>query len=436
MTVRMLTGEHLETAKAVAIDAGILPDNYSTLDQDTQDKMVVSASDFMDRIKGSDQTAGRFTPDLKKFEQEIAGVKVIARSNPQDKLVVCQLLQDLGKQVAVIGDGINDIEAFKVSHVSFAMGSGTALTKEKASMVLTNSDFNSCLRAMMWGRNIYTNIKRFLQFQITVNLSILLIIFFGLVFLTESPFNATQLLWINLIMDTLGALALATSPPMTAVVRQPPQKKTGGSILDRYIWRQIYGVTLWNCFVMFLVIYLGKFMFAQVDEEGNDIWYDKSTQATDQTAAGEAKKRHFTIIFNTFVFLCFFNELNCRVVGAREYNVFTCFFNNLYFLSVMLLIIGVQWSVCTYAFFIFETSELDPETFWKCILWGATTLFVAVMLKMLPDSVTNKIPIKISEDEAIGGNSKLMAAYEKASGPALKQKEDGNVHHDDDYKSV
>ena len=106
-------------------------------------------------------------------------------------MLITQSLKNQGNKVAVIGDGIADVECFKEAHVSFAMGSGSALTKEYASMVLTDNNFNSCVRAMMWGRNIYTNVKRFLQFQITVNLSCLIVIFAGLIYLTESPLNAT-----------------------------------------------------------------------------------------------------------------------------------------------------------------------------------------------------------------------------------------------------
>lgn len=178
------------------------------------------------------------------------------------------------------------------------MGSGASYAKNKSSMVLTNDNFESCLRAMMWGRNIYTNIKRFLQFQITVNFSCLIIIFIGMIFLLESPLNATQLLWINLIMDILGALALATLPPLTSIVRQRAASDQE-SILTPVIWRQIYGMTLWNVFVMFIIIYLGKPMF--------DLSYSRSTQSNDPTDEGLAKKQHFTIIFNTFVFLQVFN---------------------------------------------------------------------------------------------------------------------------------
>jgi len=153
------------------------------------------------------------------------------------------------------------------------MGSGAALAKDKASMILTNNSFDSCLRGMMWGRNIYTNVKRFLQFQVAVNFSILIVILIGLCFMFESPLQAAQLLWLNLIMDVLGALALATSPPLTTVVRQKPQVD-GNQIIDKVIWRQIFGICLWNVMVMCIIIFFGKFMFGTIctnnlDAEGN-----------------------------------------------------------------------------------------------------------------------------------------------------------------------
>lgn len=119
----------------------------------------------------------------------------------------------MGKKVAVVGDGLNDVESFKIADVSFAMGSSSSVARHNASMVLVNDDFESCIWSVIWGRNIYCNIKRFLQFQVTANFSVLVTVLIGYCYLTESPISAVQLLWINLIIDCLAALALATRLP-------------------------------------------------------------------------------------------------------------------------------------------------------------------------------------------------------------------------------
>ena len=150
-------------------------------------------------------------------------LKVLGRCQPEDKLLMVAGLQnmDQSRKVAVVGDGLNDLLSIRAADVSFAMGGGKSISRNSASIVLSNNDFDSVLRAVMWGRNIYSNVKKFLQFQITCNFAVLITIAIGTIFLTESPLNATQLIWINLIMDTLGAMALATSRPLASVIHQP-----------------------------------------------------------------------------------------------------------------------------------------------------------------------------------------------------------------------
>jgi magnesium-transporting ATPase (P-type) len=231
------------------------------------------------------------------------------------------------------------------------MGNGAAVAQQSADMVLTDGDFLDAIKAVMYGRNIYTNIKRFLMFQITCNFTVLLTVFIGYCYLTESPITATQLLWINLIIDTFAALALATMPPMTTVLDEAPAK-SDIDILSKIVWRQIYGLTLWSVIVMIILIFLGKEMF--------HLTYTQATQTTTRvdgklTAEAIAKKTHFTVIFNTFVQLAWFNEWNCRVVGPREFNVFKNFFSSWTYLFVMIGVAVMQWSSCNWLSWLFET---------------------------------------------------------------------------------
>lgn len=154
------------------------------------------------------------------------------------------------------------------------MGSGPALARQSADFVLLNPEFEKIMRTLMYGRNIYTNIRRFLQFQVTCNFTVLLLELIGICYFTESPLNAVQLLWINLVMDTFAALALATTPPMTPVIFEPVVNPKSNSVLNKTVWRQIYGVTIWNVYVLCLVIFGGKATY--------DLEYSTATQTTDR----------------------------------------------------------------------------------------------------------------------------------------------------------
>jgi magnesium-transporting ATPase (P-type) len=233
----------------------------------------------------------------------------------------------------------------------------------------------------------------------------------GTIFLTESPLNATQLIWINLIMDILGAMALATAPPLASVIHQPAITPET-TILSKTIWRQGYGVAVWMVVIMFLIVWFGRTMY--------DLDYSKGDQTTD-TCPGDktieacpslAKKTHMTMIFTTFVFLQFFNMLNCRVIGPSEYNIFKKFFNSIVFILVLCVIFFVQWSACEWFTFIFETATISGEQFGQCILAASTVLIASLALKLTPEQWVEKLPVQIDENEVMGRDSILMKSYE------------------------
>lgn len=165
--------------------------------------------------------------------------------------MVCGL-KCLGKSVAVTGEGISDVAPLKISDVGVAMGSGCSAAIHSADIVLTDDDFEATVEAIKWGRNIFHNISRFLQFQVTVNISCLLTMVVGGIFLAESPFNPVQLLWINLIMDTFAAIGLSTEPPVDSVTSGQPFKGNA-AILSASVWRQILGISLWNTIIMIVM---------------------------------------------------------------------------------------------------------------------------------------------------------------------------------------
>lgn len=240
-----------------------------------------------------------------------------------------------GRKVGIVGEGINDIEAFDAATVSFALGSGTSLARNKASMVLTTNDFESSMRAVMWGRNIYVNVQRFLQFQMTCNLAVITVVMVSTITMTESCLNAVQLIYINLIMDILGAIALASTRPNTEVSHEV---HSTGKLITPFMYRQIFGVALYMIAIMMVIMYSGKKIF--------HLEYDAHTPTIEKSLAGEHKMEHFTLIWNCFVFLQFFNLINCRDVSAHKMHGFSQLHRNFSTIFVLLIIIGVSVFAC------------------------------------------------------------------------------------------
>jgi len=182
-----------------------------------------------------------------------------------------------GRKVAVVGQGINDIEAFKAAQVSFAMGDGASFARNQASMVLQTNEFDSCMRAVMWGRNIYLNVQRFIQFQMTCNFAVLIVVLVSYCTMTESCLNAVQLIYINLIMDVLGALALASTRPSTDVAKYAAGQE---KLMTPFMYRQIFGTVIFQTVIMMVVMFAGKNVF---DFKYS---YDASTQTIEDDENG------------------------------------------------------------------------------------------------------------------------------------------------------
>ncbi len=247
INVRLVSGDHIETAKAVAVQAGIMddPSKYTCLtgeefrnivgsirkeiDEDGQEKMYLERREvFRNLINGKDGKP----------------LKVIARASSYDKYMLVVGLRDLGRTVATIGEGLNDVDALQSADVGFAMGSGVSIAKDNSDMILINDNFEATMMAVMWGRNVYLNVRRFIQFQVTVNLSTILFVIMGSATKGTSPLSINQLLWINLIMDTFAAIALGSERPHPSIIRNPPVRK-GEPLLTPSMWKQIYGMTVY-----------------------------------------------------------------------------------------------------------------------------------------------------------------------------------------------
>lgn len=328
----MISGDHMETAKVTALRAGIITEEEANNKDDRY--LCMTGEDFrqcVGQLRKEVDAQGNpkvSIQNIQEFRNIATRLKVIARATPYDKYTLVVGLKQLGKTVAVTGDSLNDIDALKCADIGLAMSSGCSVAKDASDMILMKDNFESTLKTVMWGRNILSNVKRFIQFQVSVNITTLAVVLIGIIILGESPFATIHLLWINMIMDTFAALALATEAPMPSIILSPPSKK-GENILTPAIWRQIYGVSLYIIAVMTIVMMFGKYMW-DID------YYQTDALIPDPDVPGsDHKLKHYTIIFNTFIFMTLFNEINCRKIGSKDFNVFSNLLGNFYFVFIV-----------------------------------------------------------------------------------------------------
>jgi Ca2+-transporting ATPase len=267
VVVRMVTGDNITTAKAIAEDCGIY----------TAGGIVMEGPVFRKLSKA-------------KMDQIIPRLQVLARSSPEDKRILVKRLKDLGETVAVTGDGTNDAPALKTADVGFSMGiAGTEVAKEASAIILMDDNFASIVKAMMWGRAVNDAVKKFLQFQVTVNITAVLLTFISAVSSgsESSVLTAVQLLWVNLIMDTMAALALATDPPTPSILNRKPDPKSA-PLISITMWKMIIGQAIYQL-VITLLLYFGaeSVLSYQSDRE---------------------KEQIPTLVFNTFVWMQIFNQ--------------------------------------------------------------------------------------------------------------------------------
>lgn len=265
VVVRMVTGDNLTTARAIAGDCGIY----------TAGGVVMEGPAFRKLNR-------------KEMQQVIPSLQVLARSSPEDKRILVKRLKELGETVAVTGDGTNDAPALKTADIGFSMGiAGTEVAKEASAIILMDDNFASIVKAMMWGRAVNDAVKKFLQFQVTVNITAVLLTFISAVSNDdeESVLTAVQLLWVNLIMDTMAALALATDPPTPSILNRKPDPKSA-PLISITMWKMIIGQAIYQLTVT-LVLYFG----------GNTIL----------SYQGDETTKLSTVVFNTFVWMQIFN---------------------------------------------------------------------------------------------------------------------------------
>ena len=335
--IKVVTGDTSATAVEIARQIGIWPKEDTT-----------KAEELRWHITGSDFAA---LSDEEAYDR-VEDIRVMSRARPTDKQRLVQLLQKHGEVVAVTGDGTNDAPALNHAHVGLSLGSGTSVAKQASDITLLDDSFHSIANAVMWGRSLYKNIQRFLFFQLVVNVSALLLVLGGSIIGTEMPLTVTQILWVNLIMDTFAAMALASLPPSREVMKDKPRKPSD-FIISKSMGRGILGIG----FVFFAIM----FVFL--------IWCERH-------GAGSIIDVHeLTLFFTTFVMLQFWNLFNAKCLGSTH-----SAFHNLRhdggLLLVLLLIFIGQWLIVTFGGRMFRTQPLSAEE-WLIITAATSVVLVA-----------------------------------------------------------
>ena len=283
--------------------------------------------------------------------ERVMDLKIMSRARPTDKQRLVQLLQQKGAVVAVTGDGTNDAPALNHAQVGLSMGTGTSVAKEASDITLLDDSFNSIGTAVMWGRSLYKNIQRFIVFQLTINFVALFIVLLGSLVGTDLPLTVTQMLWVNLIMDTFAALALASIPPSASVMQEKPRKRTD-FIISRAMQVNIFGVGL-----LFASVLMGMLI------------YFETADGTPLTV------RELTIFFTFFVMLQFWNLFNARVFGTTD-SAFKGITKSYGMELIVLAILGGQFLIVQWGGAVFRTEPLDALTW--CWIVGSTSLVLWV----------------------------------------------------------
>ncbi|XP_065756606.1 plasma membrane calcium-transporting ATPase 3 isoform X11 [Phocoena phocoena] len=363
ITVRMVTGDNINTARAIAAKCGII--------QPGEDFLCLEGKEFNRRIRNE-----KGEIEQERLDKVWPKLRVLARSSPTDKHTLVKGIIDsnTGEQrqvVAVTGDGTNDGPALKKADVGFAMGiAGTDVAKEASDIILTDDNFTSIVKAVMWGRNVYDSISKFLQFQLTVNVVAVIVAFTGACITQDSPLKAVQMLWVNLIMDTFASLALATEPPTESLLLRKPYGRDK-PLISRTMMKNILGHAVYQLTTIFTLLFVGE-LFFDIDSGRNAPLHSPPSE-------------HYTIIFNTFVMMQLFNEINARKIHG-ERNVFHGIFGNPIFCTIVLGTFAIQIVIVQFGGKPFSCSPLSTEQWLWCLFVGAGELVWGQVIATIPTS--------------------------------------------------
>jgi Ca2+-transporting ATPase len=311
--VKMITGDNIETARSIGREVGLM---------DSPNALAMTSAEF-----------NALSDD--ELKQKLPDLRILARARPLDKYRMVKLLQEQQHVVAMTGDGTNDAPSLKKADVGLAMGiAGTEVAKEASKIVLLDDSFSTIVRAVHWGRSLYENIQRFIQFQLTINVSALTIAFLGPFLGLKPPFTVLQLLWINVIMDTFAAIALCSEPPRPGLLSVPPKRRNESIVTRAMLWN--IGITGAFFVVVMIALLVGM-------QHGG--WF---TDATDLKSKEfpELSYRQVTIFFTVYVFFQVWNQINCRSLDPKESGFRGLFANPIFLMIASLTVVGQVLIVC------------------------------------------------------------------------------------------
>ncbi|XP_015198205.1 plasma membrane calcium-transporting ATPase 4 isoform X1 [Lepisosteus oculatus] len=361
ITVRMVTGDNINTARAIATKCGILQPN--------EDFLCLEGKEFNQLIRND-----KGEVEQERLDKVWPKLRVLARSSPTDKHtlvkgIIDSTVGDTRQVVAVTGDGTNDGPALKKADVGFAMGiAGTDVAKEASDIILTDDNFTSIVKAVMWGRNVYDSISKFLQFQLTVNVVAVIVAFTGACITQDSPLKAVQMLWVNLIMDTFASLALATEPPTESLLLRRPYGRNK-PLISRTMMKNILGHAVYQLTIIFTLLFAGE-KFFDIDSGRNSPLHAPPSE-------------HYTIVFNTFVLMQLFNEINARKIHG-ERNVFEGIYRNPIFCAVVIGTFACQIIIVQFGGKPFSCSGLTVDQWLWCVFIGVGELLWGQLISAVP----------------------------------------------------
>lgn len=333
----MVTGDNLNTAKSIAQEVGLL----------TNDKDIILTSTDLNKLTD------------KELKEKIPNLKVVARALPQDKSRLVKLSQELDLITGMTGDGVNDAIALKKADVGFSMGSGTSVAKEASDIIILDDNFLSISKAILYGRTIFKSIRKFIIFQLTVNLCAVSISIIGPFIGVSSPVTVVQMLWINMVMDTLAGLAFSYEPPLLEYMEEPPKKKKE-NIINKYMLNEIIVTGLYSsilCLIFLKSSWINSFYRPDIDN-----------------------KYLLTAFFTLFIFISIFNCFNAR---THRLNILKNLIKNKIFLSIIIFIVLVQLILIYYGGAIFRTTGLTIKELWITILISLSVIPIDFLRKLI-----------------------------------------------------
>ena len=354
--VKIITGDIAGTATEIGRQVGLWKEG------DSLNENHISGPEF---AALSDEEA------LKRAQK----IKIMSRARPSDKSRLVNLLQSIGKVVAVTGDGTNDAPALNAASVGLSMGDGTSVAKEASDITIIDNSFASISKSVMWGRSLYKNIQRFILFQITVNVVACAIVSLGSFMSYQSPLTVTQMLWVNLIMDTFAALAFASLPASRSVMNNTPRRRTD-FIITKSMWQYVFGIGL--LFILFLFGLLQYFMNDTVDSFDSFSFTEYFTNYLNFSHNDSFSIQECTIFFSIFVFLQFWSMLNVKHFDSTD-AFFTKFSETKVFYSAMIVILLGQLLIVNFGGKMFNVVPLTTHD-WTCIIGGTSLVFIGGLL--------------------------------------------------------